>query len=137
MRFNLIDDDTFVVKINSSYMILDDDSLYDKIKKILIDIRKRYHYDIYGFYDVDIFYVENFLTILKFLKKDSDDYFDKTIDLKITKHSKELEISFDDFDIFDINEHFFDKGKIKGSLFNKKDIIKYCEFYSFSDNLQY
>lgn len=135
LNFKILDDNTFIVKINTSYMIFDNDNLYDQLKKILIDLRKRYYCDIYGFYDVDIYYSYNFLTILKFYKKD-DDFYHNTIDLKINRHSKELKLYFYDYDILDIDKCLFEDGYLKGSIINKNDVIKLCEFYSLSDNLQ-
>ena len=110
-------------------MTLDDGNLYDNIKKLLIHVRKKYHYDIYGFYNVDIYYVKNFLTIILFNKKDTD-LFNNTIDLKITKHLKELSIKLEDYYLTYDYLKYLNKGLIKGSYIDNKDIIKLSEFYS-------
>ena len=55
--------------------------------------------------------VNKLLYILDFEKKDNDDYFYKTIDLKITKHIKNIPILIEDF------------------LINKENIYKMCEHY--------
>ena len=129
MKFERIDDTSFLLKVNSSYMTLDDGNLYDNIKKLLIHVRKKYHYDIYGFYNVDIYYVKNFLTIILFNKKDTD-LFNNTIDLKITKHLKELSIKLEDYYLTYDYLKYLNKGLIKGSYIDNKDIIKLSEFYS-------
>lgn len=113
MRFSQIDDEHFDIYINNLYLTFDiekDDELYDSLRKILINIRKKYAYDIYGFYEVNIYVVENLCTILRFAKKE-ENIICKTIDLKIIKNNnKSVFLEFDDYFIikdFD-NKKFFD-----------------------------
>ena len=111
MNFKYINKNKFVVKVNSNYLKLNNKDIKDSIKEILINIRKRYNIDIFGFYDVDLYEVSNFLYILEFNKKDNDDFIYKTVDLKIIRHSKKITYIVDDF------------------LIDKENIYKMCEHY--------
>lgn len=138
MNFKIIDDSKFIVKLNSSYLELKDENLYDDLKKILISIRKKYAYDIYGFYDVDLYNIKNLISILYFTKKDSDDFFCKTIDLKIIRHKNPPLLYFTDFILLKNykTKYINDKIILEKEL-NKKDIYKLCEHYTIeSINLQ-
>ena len=75
MNITIIDDNKFDIYVNNLYVNFisdsndNDNELYDNLKKILINVRKKYALNIFGFYEVDIFYVENYAAILKFVKK--------------------------------------------------------------------
>ena len=132
MNFSIINERCFVVRINNSYLELKEEDIYDKLKKVLINIRKRYAYDIYGFYDVEIYEVKNFITILKFYKKDDDELFRNTIDLKINKINRRINIVFDDYFLINKCQNIdkdVNKYKINSELIKKEDIIKLCEHY--------
>ena len=132
MNFSIINERCFIVKINNSYLELNEEDIYDKLKKVLINIRKRYAYDIYGFYDVEIYEIKNFITILKFYKKDDDELFRNTIDLKINKINRRINIVFDDYFLINKCQNIdkdVNKYKINSELIKKEDIIKLCEHY--------
>lgn len=104
MNITIIDDNKFDIYVNNLYINFNSDSndnnneLYDNLKKILINVRKKYALNIFGFYEVDIFYVENYATILKFVKKDEDSIMYKNVDLKIIEHdSDNVYFKFEDF----------------------------------------
>ena len=104
MNITIIDDNKFDIYVNNLYVNFNSDSndndneLYDNLKKILINVRKKYSLNIFGFYEVDIFYVENYATILKFVKKDEDSIMYKNVDLKIVEHnSGNIYFKFEDF----------------------------------------
>ena len=126
MNFKIVDNNTFIVKINSSYAILNENNQTKFIKDTLIKIRKRYSTNIYGFYDVDIYKIKKILTIIIFRKKDNDNMFYNTIDLKIKNHELELNIVVDDFLL--LND-YNSKKIIKGSNLKSKDVFKICEHY--------
>ncbi len=137
MNVKFLSDKKIIVKVNSSYLKLDEDNLYDDLKKILINIRKKYYYDIYGFYEVNIYYVKDLLTILTFYKTDEDSFYNKTIDLKVVRSSKEPLIFIDDFQIVDRDKQEVADNKIRLNIVDKKDIYKICEHYSLeTSNLQ-
>lgn len=140
MNFNIKDDNNFIININSSLLELNEDNLYDELKKILINIRKKYAYNIYGFYNVDIYHLDPFLTILKFEKKDKDDYFSKSIDLKIIRHESDIKLTFKDYLLVkDYNNVNIKNGRIniKSKEIKKEDVYKLCEHYTIESlNLQ-
>ena len=127
MKFEIINDNKFIVRLNTSYKIINLDNQNEIIKNILLIIKKRYSYNIFGFYNVDIYKVSNLLSIIIF-KKIEDNYC-KNIDLKIINHSKKIDINIEDFDII---------NRVRVKNVNKKDIYKICEHYSIRiDNLHY
>ena len=132
VNFKIINDNSFIVKVNCDYIKFNDEDIYEQIKRILINIRKRYAYDIYGFYDVEISYIEKFITILKFIKKDEDEIFRNTIDLKISKDNKSINLKFNDY--FLISNYLVsinnNKYEIDSKLIKDKDILKLCEHYT-------
>ena len=120
MNFEVINKNTFQLKINNSYMNLDINNQSNKIKEILLLIKKRYALDIIGFYEVNIYSIDDLLSILIFKKINKEDMLYNTIDLKIINHNKPLEIIIDDFEI------------------DKKNKYKVCEHYIIKDiNLLY
>ncbi len=132
VNFKIINDNSFIVKVNCDYIKFNDENIYEQIKRILINIRKRYAYDIYGFYDVEISYIEKFIAILKFIKKDEDEIFRNTIDLKISKNNKSINLKFNDY--FLISNYLVsinnNKYEINSKLIKDKDILKLCEHYT-------
>lgn len=129
MNFNIIDKNTFIVKLNNSFLEINEQDEKDKLNKLLFQIKKRYSYDIYGFYDVDIYYINNFITIIKFKRKDDDEYFRKNINLKINRHLKEKRLHFNDYFLIDKYKNKIINNSLKGSDIDKKDILRLCEHY--------
>ena len=111
MNIKYIDKNRFIVRINSSLLNINDKNLNESIKEILINVKKKYNVDIYGFFNVDLYEIDNILYLLEFEKNGQDNYFYKTIDLKIKKHSKKIQIVLNDF------------------LIDKENIYKMCEHY--------
>lgn len=130
LNIEIVDSNNFKVKINNSDKNLEGLSKEDKIKKILLEIKKRYYLNIYGFYDVDIYNVENFISIFIFKKKDEDDYFYKSIELKINEHKYCPNLLIDDFYLLKkYNKNVIEKNKISSSKVKKEDIYRLCEHY--------
>lgn len=116
MNFKVINNKEFIVRLNNSYKKLNIENQNKIIKEILILIKKRYAYNIYGFFEVNIYNIKDLITILKFYKKDKDDYFGKMIDLKIINHNKKEDIIIDNLvlkksnNIYKICEHYYIKN---------------------------
>lgn len=131
LNFEIIDSNNFKVKINSSNKILNELSKEDKIKRIMLDLKKKYSFNIYGLYEVDIYNVNNFVTIFIFKRKDEDDYLYKTIELKINEHKNVPKISVDDFTLLKkYNKNIVENNKILSDIVKKDDIYKLCEHYT-------
>ena len=100
MNFSIIDDNNFKLYVNNKYISFsydDEDELYESLKNILITLKKKYAFNIYGFYEVNIYQIKEVCTILIFEQKD-DSMLYKTVDLKIIKNSlKDVYLKFDDY----------------------------------------
>ena len=130
MKYQLLDNNKFLTEINNSYMHLNKDNLYDYLKNILIKVEKKYNCDIYGYYDVFIYEIGNLKTVIEFIKKDNEDFFKNSIDLKINYVNKDVKILLDDYTILN-------RFSIYSKDIKDKDIIKICEHYSIENlNLQ-
>ena len=124
MNFKIIDNKSFVIKLNNSYKKITLDNQNKIIKELLILVRKRYSYNICGLYEIDI-YKSNMFSILMFRKTNNDSGIYNNIDLKIKNHSKELNITIDDYELLK-------KTSLKINELNTCDIYKICEHYSFN-----
>lgn len=139
MKLKILNNSTFIIYINSSFLVFNKDNLYDNLKSILIRVRKKYACDIYGYYDVDIYNISPFRTMIKFNKKDDDDLFRNTIDLKINYYNKDIKVYFKDYLVIKSysfktynNSFYLDNNYLK-----KNDIVRLCEFYDIENlNLQ-
>lgn len=136
MKFSIIDDNNFTIYINNNYLnneFEDEENLYESLKKILIEIRKKYAYDIRGFYEVNIYSIENIGTILNFFRKDDDNFIYKTVDLKIIKNTSEnIYLKFDDYYIIEKYKnikYFNNSYYLKATDIKKEDILKLVEFF--------
>lgn len=130
VNFEIIDSNNFKVKINSSNKILSDLSKEDKIKKIMLELKKKYSFNIYGFYEVDIYNLGNFVTYMIFKRKDEDDYYYKSIELKINEHKYIPQLLIDDFTLLKkYNKDIIEKNKIFSNIIKKEDVYKLCEHY--------
>lgn len=127
LNINIIDKNNYIVKVNSFYKYKDLDDILNRIKKL-------YYIDISGYYDVDIYEIKKFLTVIKFKKIDDDNYYKRT-EYNIKKHYKEETIVVEDFTLID--KYNYKNKKIKGSEIDNKDIIRLCEHYTLENiNLQ-
>ena len=127
MKFLIYDDNNFKITINNTYIDFkydNEEELYENLKNILISIKKKHAFDIYGFYEVNIYTIKNICTILEFSKKD-DNHLYKTIDLKIIKNTnKNVYLKFDDY--FLIKE--YKKVKyLKNKYYINVDKLKECD----------
>jgi len=127
MKFLIYDDNNFKITINNKYIDFkydNEEELYENLKNILISIKKKHAFDIYGFYEVNIYTIKNICTILEFSKKD-DNHLYKTIDLKIIKNTnKNVYLKFDDY--FLIKE--YKKVKyLKNKYYINVDKLKECD----------
>ena len=124
MKFNIINKNSFIIYLNSSYIKDTEEISKEIIKNIILLIKKRYSFKIFGFYEVNIYKIKNLINILVFKKIDNDELFFNSVDLKIINHKELIRIDFDDFKLMEnIN---FDK-------INSFNVYKICEHYSIND----
>ena len=137
MKFSIIDNNKFSIYVNNKYLEFKNDNengLYNSLKKILINIRKKYGINIYGFFDVDIYEINKIGTILKFEKKDEDDFINKTVDLKIINHdNNNIYLKFSDYYLISkyknikiLNRNYYlNANDVKEEDINK--LIEFCD----------
>lgn len=136
MKFSIIDNNNFKVYVNTMYMEFnyeDDDELYESLKKVLINIRKKYAYNIYGFYEVNIYNIKEIATILYFRKEDDEDFVYKTVDLKIIRNPLDnVYLKFEDYYLIENYKsikYFENNYYIKASELKERDINRLVEHF--------
>lgn len=135
MKFSIVDDDRFNVYVNNNYLKFtkDEDELYESLKKVLINIKKKYEISIYGFYEVDIYRISNIGTLLQFNKRDDDDFIYKTVDLKVIEHdTDEVYLKFQDYYLikeYKNIKYFNNNYYLRASSIKNSDINRLIEFF--------
>ena len=128
MNFNIINEKEYIIKLNYAHKLIKKD-INEIVKELLIMIRKKYMYDIYGFYDIDIYDIPNIIKIVHFKKKDEDNYYIKNIDLKINIHKEDIILSIDDYILLEKYKEKINYNTISSSNIKKEDVYKLCEHY--------
>lgn len=134
LKLTFDEKDKFTVFINNNYMDFDTtkSSLYDSLKKILLLLRKRYAISIYGYFETNIYNIENIGTILKFKKIDEDNFDIKNIDLKINIHDCRPFLKFSDYFLIKNYKNVISKDGFYYLSVNdilKEDIVRFSDFY--------
>ena len=135
MKFSIIGDNNFSIYINNNYInneLEKEEELYDYLKKILTEIRKKYAFDIRGFYEVNIYTIDNIGTMLNFYRIDNDNFIYKTVDLKIIKNTNDfVYLKFDDYFIIEKYKnikYWNNSYYLKAEDIKKEDVLKLIEF---------
>ena len=118
MKFKILDKNSFIIYLNNFYKKKVNSNSKEVIKDILLLIKKRYDYNIFGYYEVNIYRVKDLLTILLFKRIDNDNMLYNSIDLKIIEHKKMIDYSVNDFYI---------------NCDKSNNIYKICEHYSINE----
>ncbi len=135
MNIKILNNNTYLIKINSWIKEYQEYNKENKIKEIIYKIGKKYNLNIYGIYNVNISALKKIMKIIRIEKIDDDDFYRNRIDLIINKDNKELEMFVNDFTLLDnYNYKKMSNNLIKGSTIKEEDIIRLCEHYSL--NLQ-
>ena len=129
LNFLSINNKEFIVKVNYSHK-LNNKRLEDMLKEILFLINKKYGINIYGFYEIDVYDIPNFVKIFKYYKKDEDDYFRNIIDIKINKHKNDCLLEFNDYLLIENYKEKINHNTISSQKIKEEDIYKLCEHYN-------
>ncbi len=121
-----------VVKVNTFYRKLLNCSSNDQCKKILYLIKQRYNYNIYGSYDVSIFYDNEFVSIFVFIKKNDEDYYYNHIDINIVKEKSTVIVNIKDVML----NKKYKNMRFSCKKLNIRDVLNLCEYYYVDTNLQ-
>ena len=124
LNIQFVNDKKIVVKVNSYYRNIHSGNMKEECEKVLHFIKDRFNYNIYGSYDVKIFFIDNFITIFLFFKKSDDDYY-KHLDINIVKVKKNVLLNFQDFVLI----KKYNKNKINSSAILREDVLRLCEHY--------
>ena len=121
MNIKFISKDLFVIKT----IINDKMEINEKCKQLLKNIRKKYIYDIYGTYNVEVYYVNDFITIYVFRKIEEETFNYNCININIIKKKNNIPIIFKDYELVkEYKSLILSPSKIKD-----KDILRLCEHY--------
>lgn len=119
----------YVYKTN----LLEKDEIEDYIKDLIYKLRKSYHKNISGFYDVDIFINERYGFIIEMKKNDDLDFFPDMIDLKMNFHfNSDIFLKFEDY--FLINKKnkiyfYLNNYYVNINEFTNEELITLSEFF--------
>lgn len=135
MRLEIIDDDDYLIYLNSYYIedfdINNNNELGKYIKSIILKIRKIYNIILEGFYEVHVYILKYLGFIIEI--KNIDRYVGKTIDLKIIVHNDdEIYLKIDDYEFVNnyndlkyLNNYFY----FNIDDLREEDAFKICEHY--------
>lgn len=117
MNLKVIDENNFIITIIDKKLIpkLDENSISNYLKKILLKIKTKYQINIYGYYDVFIYVNEYYGIIIKLIREELEylSYYDKEIEMKI--------IVLDNQFFYEIEDIY----KIKQEILDISDIYLY------------
>lgn len=115
-----------------TYAIENTDAINDYIKKLILKLKKKYHLNIKGFYNINI-YTNNKIGMIIDIVKDEDNFFYDLLDLKV-KVYENSKVFFKFNDYFLNNKYDFiifkDNYYIDIDNLNKQDILSMIEFCS-------
>lgn len=86
MKVSIEDENNFIVFLNNKKFNFEDkEKLEDYFKEIFNEIKKRYNFDVSGYYDIVVYNNELFGMILTMKKEEFEyyDYFDNQVEMKI------------------------------------------------------
>jgi hypothetical protein len=136
MRLEIIDDDNYKIFINNCYSekidVDNKEELGKYIKNIILKLKKMYNVTLQGLYEIHVYVVDLIGIILEI--NNMDNYFRKTIDLKIIVHSDEeiyLKVLRDEL-IEQYNDlKYFDKYfYLNVKELKEKDVYRLIENYN-------
>ncbi len=124
VNIQFINNKKIIVKVNTHYKTICKSTIKEECEKILYFIHDRFNYNIYGSYDVRVFFIDNFITMFLLFKKNDDDYY-KYLDINIIKVKNNVSLNFQDF----LLVKKYNKCNINSGIILKNDVLKLCEHY--------
>ena len=111
-----------------------DININDYIKRIILRLKQKYNFDIFGFYEVNVYKNKKIGTIIDFIKEDTSLLFSDLLDLNINiKENEEVYLKFADY-IFSKQENvnIFDTSYyLNVNEISYKKFLNLVEFSSF------
>ena len=138
MKLQYIDEDhfkVFLIKNQKNSVDYENKAeLKEFLKDILLGIKKNYHFQIYGFYEVKILVLGVLGYCLEFERIEEDLFSSKTIDLKIViLLNSKVYLAFDDYEVVaNYRPLYFWKNQYLISLedLKEEDLYVLSEWYS-------
>jgi len=130
MKIEVVDNKIIVYLFNENINVNDILELNNKIKDIFLRIMKKSNYDFFGYNKVDVYYNENYGTVLEVERIGNNEFNYQRIDLKIVVYKNAVMF-------FEFDDYYFDKkpkslvlkdGKYYLKIDNKLNVWKYIEF---------
>ena len=122
-------DNKLILYLYNKYLSIDNiNKLNQEIKEICLNLMKKHHFHLFGYYLVDIYYHHKYGSILE-IKNIYDELFPvDIIDLKVIVH-KNNNFYLEMDDVFIINDKiFFKQDKFYININDIDNINKYIEF---------
>lgn len=135
MKININNEDIIIIIdqsiINFNYKIKEE--LEEYIKKLILNMRKRYSLKLSGYYKVNVYQNDNFGIIFEINKLDDLDFFPDLIDLKISViYDYDIILEFDDYYLIDNKDniyYFNNKFYLSVNKFSNNELYKISEFF--------
>ena len=129
MKVNALNDKIIVYTYDTKF-----NDINDYIKKIILKLRKNYRLNVFGFYQVDVYYNKKVGMIIEVIKDEDIDSFYDLLDLKINVYEdSDIFLKFDDY-FLDYKKNMFvfnDKYYLNVEDLSKKELFEMVEFCSF------
>ena len=114
MNLKVIDENNFIIFIINKRVIpeLEEDNISVYLKKILLKIKSTLKLDVYGYYDVYIYFDEHYGMIIKLIREEVEylNYYSKQIEMKIIVTDNQFFYELED--INDIGKKILDKCNV-------------------------
>ena len=121
----------YIYKYEIKENLLDKQALENYIKKIIINIKKRYIKNINGFFTANVYYNDKYGMILDIIKEDELDFFKDILDIKVSiNYESDIFLSFEDYFLVK-NKKIYYKDQnyyININDLEDKEILKLSEF---------
>ena len=114
MNLQVINENSFIIFIIDKKLIpeLNENEITKYLKKIFLNIKDKYNLEIYGYYDVLIFFDEKYGMIIKLDKEELEylSYYNKQIEMKIIISNNQ--VFYKVLDLFNIDKRILNKSDI-------------------------
>ena len=121
----------YIYKYEIKENLLEKQALENYIKKIIINIKKRYIKNINGFFTAKVYYNNKYGMILDIIKEDELDFFKDILDIKVSiNYESDIFLSFEDYFLVK-NKKIYYKDQnyyINNNDLEDKEILKLSEF---------
>ena len=128
MKIECFENKIIIYLYNEKINFDDIDILNKEIKKLIIKLIKKYHYDFFGFSKVNIYNNDLYGNILEIERIYKSEFNLDIIDLKLIVHkNKDFYLEYEDDFYFNLKEDFFKNNKYYININKLDNLLKYIE----------